>query len=241
MAQPHTDVLVAPGAHPRARKQARDLLERDIGLDIVLEALQLATAGEPDPSDLPDGAPYNPSKYKRLLNYWPGAPELAITTLLDKFGVTVFEVLALVDRRNIALAISKSAARSEEVLDAIDYAAKLRYVDCKRCAGEGKIASADTDPDADEGEDPLLLLDECPDCEGEGRLIKPGSVDAQKLHLSVHGIGPKNSGKGDTNVNVAVQQGVQVRNGQSASDSESAIVRVERIISQSRLSGDQSE
>lgn len=202
--------LLTP-ASPSAIAEARKLIETDIGLDILEQALVLA-CGTEDPDD-------PPSKYRRLLDLMQDKVAFnghTITTLMREAGVNLFDVLIVVSKRNMAFALAKSSQRMERIMEDIAIDAQSKIVKCRNCF-DGYIPNL-LDPSAD----PL----KCADCNGDGVLRQIGDLDSRKLYFAAHGIGPK----GGSQQVINIQQGTKVEMGKDKSSEPSILTRVQKIM-----------
>lgn len=217
----------------------RDVLETEIGREAVIEALEIATAGlegdsNSDNSSNPADLPRSGTKLGRLRALLesfqdPAFSGAGITTLMRDCRVSSADLMNALRQREVAIALFTSGRKMGDVLEGLASAAAPKVVQCRHCSGEGYVGVGVKDDDlggddtADLGEEELELPQElCPDCQGEGKLIQTGDVDAIKLYLQVHGLAGK-SGKDSAamivNNNVTTQAGVRVDSAGNAMES----------------------
>lgn len=226
----------------RKARDLRQLLEDDIGLQVLEDALILHCAQEPEPEPPKEGEdPPLPSKFRALLNRMQD-PVFSTHTIIRKMqacGVTWVELVRIVSAGFVAQSLFRSQQRMDEVLESIGDAAVDKEVPCTHCHTEGKVIDHDAlerSNDPDLGEEPIDILKDCPDCGGSGYLMSAGDIEAQKLYLQTHGMLGGKSGGGMPNplspstiINLGVQQGVVVKKDDGKKE-EPVISRVQRII-----------
>lgn len=224
-----------PVASPRHDHLTRQILEADIGRDSIAEALSFVTSGE----SIEDGPP---SPAAQLLAYLSDPLYLneSITSLMRKSGLGTAGILDALRKRDIALAVASSGKRVGKVIDGLGEAAEPRWAICERCWGEGEIEQRDGEAlPADDGEEPVYPMVPCPALCDNGKVRKSGDMDAAKLFLGIHGLGPKGgAGNGGTTIDKLVvsanaQAGARADGGGSerkAQQQETVTDRVQGII-----------
>lgn len=216
----------------------RKILEQDIGVEAVVEALEFATYGEPD-----DGTQM-PSAARQLLDRlndprlaMVGTKPVALTTLMREAGMSLPALIDLIRKKDLALAVVKSGRHLGEVIDGLGLVSKARWKICERCWGEGEVEK--TGPggeiataDHDEGEEPMPLLIPCPALCDHGKVLVAGNLDAAKLFTGIHGLGPKGGGSPSVVVNANAQAGVRIdKNGErDAQRQETVTSRVQELL-----------
>jgi hypothetical protein len=204
--------------HAAQALTARRVLESDIGLDTLAEALELVSFT--DPPDEP------PSRERQLLERMsdPAYARYSITQLMKDVGLTLAEVLDLCRKRDIALAVARSGARVGSVLDGLGEAAEPRWEICATCGGDAEVEHPSWSPDPDDPDAPTPMV-RCPErsCQS-GKIRRMGNLDAAKLFLGVHGL-VKGGGSGapTINVNTSAQAGVRMGEGKKAQDSQESV------------------
>lgn len=185
---------------PRHDLATRQTLEIDIGRESIAEALQFKAF-----TDSPDEPPSREGQLLSLLMDPTYANE-SIPSLMKKCGLLLPEILDVLRKRDLALAVAHSGRRIGSVLDGLGEAAEPRTAVCTSCWGEGEIEDkrGGGDPLPHEpGEDPIYPTVPCPaaGCV-EGSVRVPGNIDAAKLFLSVQGLIKSGGGGGVPNITV---------------------------------------
>lgn len=190
---------------PRHDRPVRVTLEQDIGVESIVEALEFKTF-----TDSPDDPP---SRERQLLDRLsdPTFAGRAITTLMKEVGILLPELLDLLRKRDIALAVAHSGRRVGAVLEGLGEFAEPRWEICAKCAGEGEVEDPDgqAEGDPDDGEEVVMPTIRClaaaGGCDGSGKVRRMGNLDAAKLFLETQGL-RKGAGGGAPTVNVDVRQ-----------------------------------
>lgn len=222
-ARPPLSIVVLRPAKASAIIESRRLLESDIGLDVVLQAVQMRVAAEPESP--------TPSKLALLLEGMEDPDtgihglvrQSTITELMQASHVTFFDLLQLIAERQKAFSLAKSARHMDQVLEDIAEDAKSRTLRCRSCDGGWIHPPAD-----DNGDAPAPV--ECDDCAGTGRIRKVGDLESRKLYFKAHGIGADEAlrNRPTTNINVNAQAGVRI--GEQKPPEPSVLTRVQTII-----------
>lgn len=241
-------------ADPAADLPSRRLLDELFdSREELIELLEFATFAEPGAGgelpadeDSPTSAsvPSIPSAALQLLRRLrdprlalaSGRP-VALTTLMREAGMTLPEMIDLRRRRDIALAIARSGRHLGEVIDGLGQVSKARWKICERCLGEGSVEHPDPATlDADEGEERIELTMPCPALCENGKVLVAGNLEAAKLFMGVHGLGPKGGGGSASvavNVNAQAQAGAKADASSSDRDArrqEQTTSRVQRLL-----------
>jgi hypothetical protein len=215
-----TEKYTLQPASPNHDRPTRRILENDIGLDDLKEALEFATFTE-DPKALP-------SRERVLLNlmndHHATMAGESITSLMKRAGMLLPDVLDTLRKRDVALAVARSARRIGPVLDGLGEAAEHRWGICPVCSGDGLIAG-DEGEDGKESQPPIA----CPngDCT-DGKIRVMGNLDAAKLFLEVQGL-KKSGGGSSTNINVSANAGAKADAGDK-NDRPSITTTVQNIL-----------
>ena len=191
---------------PNRDSVTRRILEVDIGIDALTEALELVTYAE-DPTAMP-------SRERQLLERlsdpafaMAGGKPVAITTHMKAVGLLMPEVIDIYRRAGIAMAVAKSGKRFDAVLDGVGELAGFRWIICPKCEGEEVTIDEELIGDMQPG-DPLPLK-KCKRCEGKGKIRVDPNLKAAELFLGVHGFGKGAAGGATINVNASAQAGAR--------------------------------
>jgi hypothetical protein len=217
--------------------RAWKVVEQDLGADMIEEALafdvSVRTAGGSESAK--DEAALSPaaSMLSRLRD--PSYARKSIREIARECGILLPELLEMVRSRDVAIGFALSGRHTSAVLEGIAKMAMEGEAVCTVCFGECQVPLLDKKgkpvfEDADEGEEPIQVLKSCPCCKGKGSVSVPPNLDAAKFFVKVQGL-DKSSGGGNTNINLAVQQGMKIGGGKTETDQEHITVRVERAIS----------
>lgn len=197
-------------SRPAADWRTRDILA-ELGHDAIVEALELATAGEPDDT--------LPSRERQLLERLldpaistSGGKPVALTTHMKAVGLLLPDMLDLLRRRDVALAIARSGGQMNNVLMGVERMAQERWEICPRCHGECQVI--DTSVRMEPGESDALR--DCPACFDEaadrsmGKVLKEPNLEAVQIYLGVHGLSKRGGGAPvNVNVNASAQAGAR--------------------------------
>lgn len=199
-------------ARPVADWRTRDVLAELGGAESLIEALELTTHGEP-----PDQMP---SKERQLLDMLcdPAFANSSLPTLMKKAGLLLPDVLDVLRRRDVALAVARSGQRMGEVLDGVGEMAVARWAICDRCKGEGEIADDRMLSSLSPGE-PIPMRD-CPAACSDGKVLKDPNLEAVQIYLGVHGMGKQARGAGAQVINVNAQAQAGARASAGGDDSK---------------------
>lgn len=192
-------------AVPSRDRLTRRVLEVDIGIDALTEALELITYAE-DPSAMP-------SRERQLLERLgdprfamvAGQP-VAITTHMKAVGMLLPEVLDVLRKRDIALAVARSGQRMGGVLDAVGEMSEARWLICPKCEGEGELIDEIALRDCQPGDE--IPLKDCKRCDRKGKIRVDPNLKAVEIYLGVHGLA-KSGGGATINVNATAQAGAR--------------------------------
>jgi hypothetical protein len=224
---------------------ARRLLDEDVGRESLEEALEFHTFVDKDE--------FAPAAVMLSRLRDPAFADQSITTIMRDSGLLLTDVLDMLRKRDVALAVASSGRHMGDILNDIAIDAKSQVVTCRGCAGEGVIVVSDGADDYEQAmeqykkdladaaelratgisiDDPQPPPDElepitevCEDCDGAGHLRKIGDSDARKLFLGVHGLGQKSGPQ------TAVTINTQVNNTNTGDKGpESVTSRVQKIL-----------
>ena len=210
---------------------ARDWRTRDVlaelgGAPALAEALELVTYAEP-----PDAMP---SKERQLLEMLgdPAYANCTLPTLMKRAGLLLPDVLDVLRKRDVALAVARSGQAMDGVLRGVEQMAQARWEICKKCSGDGEIVDEQMLRAVEPGE-PIPMKD-CSACEG-GKALRDPNLEAVQIYLGVHGLG-KRAGAGAAqviNVNANAQAGARAESGgkdRSVPAQESVTDRVQAML-----------
>jgi hypothetical protein len=241
MTDPDLPARVSPSRAGRIAHRANRTLAQILPLTEVIEALLLVAAGEKTDSDKEP-----PSKELQLLQRMAdptfstdsyGKP-IPLETHLKAVGYRPLDLIDLIRKREYAVAMLDSATGVGSVLAELRRLAEPQSVTCDHCGGEGTVVDHEADPigQPDEGEEPIYPVTKClavdGGCDGSGRKLQDGKLDAIKLLLSVHGLikGGGSAGGGQPiNIDIRQQQS-NLNQGRDRSGPESVTVEVQKIL-----------
>lgn len=212
-------------ASPRHDSVTRQILESDIGLESISEALEFASYLD-DPEE-------PPSKAAQLLALMhdPSCATASLPTLMKKVGLLLPEVLDIVRKKELALAMVGSSRHVGGVLKGLGQMAQVRWKICDHCGGEGEV----TDQAAYDRLKPApgepIPMKPCLFCDNGKQQVDP-SLEAAKIFLQAHGVGGGKGAQNVINVTAQAQAGARADSGgpRKAQDAETVTSRVQSLL-----------
>jgi hypothetical protein len=136
--------MLQPTARPRQDFKTRDLLDNTVGRDSLEEALEFQSAI--------DGDEFAPAAVMLSRLRDPAFGNESITKIMRDAGLMLPELLDMLRKRDIAIAMARSGQHIGDVLEDISIDAKSQTIVCRACGGEGTIITGD-------GTEELLMIE----------------------------------------------------------------------------------